>query len=358
VRIQNLKNSRYISLLTLPIVLTFCLNATAQFQNPIHAMKDAWKKAKQQQQQQQPQQQQQQQQPVPQQVQTTQVSSGSVGAPAQAVSFDVPSASGSFGKIADYKKMPDIVGIHLGMPAQEAYAVLRQEAGGSRIDPWPANLPYLGKIESGNQPAMHAWLVNTGGGCQPSQGQSETYDVEMTFPPNPQVVWEVIRCMFPKQPLNKGQVLASLRKKYGKETLAMDVSGGPTTDDSRIVKLYWLFDEAGQPAPPPGAGLQTLQVCFGSGFESVSASTASDVEDLENKTGKVHSMTPWCSSEAVAVVVDVESGANLTYHVYSFIYDVPLALRSLRATHDWWRATLAKLQQDEIERSKQQKAKF
>src|SRR5690348_16175383 len=74
--------------------------------------------------------------------------------------------------------------------------------------------------------------------------EGDSLTVYVTLPPNKQAVWYAERThQFPDKGIAKTTLLNSMRKKYGKETVAWIVRGTPTTDDSKVTALVWLFDE-------------------------------------------------------------------------------------------------------------------
>jgi hypothetical protein len=135
---------RTVQLIVAVLVLTAFLAASlaaAQVQNPIQAIKDAYNSAKQQQPPQQQQPQQASAAPAAGGAQAQKSPQGGAGAP----NFDVPAAAGAYGNIADYKVMPDVLGIRLGMPLPEAYATLQRAYPKDRIDNYPINMPTAAK---------------------------------------------------------------------------------------------------------------------------------------------------------------------------------------------------------------------
>jgi hypothetical protein len=84
--------------------------------------------------------------------------------------------------------------------------------------------------------------------------EGDQVTVDVTLPPNKQAVWRVIRDhFFANKGIPKTTLLASLRQKYGKESLTNVSQGKPAADDSHIQTILWLFDEQGRPAPLPSA---------------------------------------------------------------------------------------------------------
>src|SRR5579884_736167 len=140
--------------------------------------------------------------------------------------------------------LPDVLGIQLGMPAREAHAKLQAALPKYKIQVGSINLPTIDK------PVILSFSSGTHNVPEGMEGDEVIVDV--TLPPNKQVVWRVYRVhFFPDKGILKTTLLASLREKYGKETRAENQQGKPTTDDTHITRMLWLMDEQGRPTPPP-----------------------------------------------------------------------------------------------------------
>lgn len=285
-----------------------------------------------------------------------------------APSFDGPAQRGNYGKIADYKAMPDIIGIHLGMPWPEALAVLRREYSKLPIYPMPfvvSNLPEPPQSAYKADPAtvtVQGAQINTGGtGCVGGPGVPDQVYLQVTAPPNkPQTVYHMTRCNFPAQPLNRDVVLKSLRQKYGKEAVSFRAGGASVaTRDEEMDEIFWFYDEGGKPAPlPQGADWFTLECLAGGTYRS------NQVEMYESYIGEskqlvARPLNPWCVSSGVAVRVTlIASEGEFVRYLRSEMMDIPLWLRGLKVTRDWWAAEVERLRKEEIERSKQQKPRL
>ncbi len=134
----------------------------------------------------------------------------------------------------DYHKLPDVEGIHLGMPVAEAVAIVRKiyTTKGSPEVYW-AKFPYS---------TDPAWITYIRGELPRADGQQgDTILVRFSAPPNPQrvvVIQRQVNFMMGQAP-NGGVVIASLRQKYGMNTKrALGASG-----------VAWLMDEQGNPLP-------------------------------------------------------------------------------------------------------------
>lgn len=145
--------------------------------------------------------------------------------------------------------LPNILGIQLGMPVREAHAKLQAELPKNKLQVGTTNLPTIEK------PVIASFSSNPQQGIMMGDG-GDSVNIYVTVPPNKQSVWWVERTrFFPDKGIAKGTLLASLREKYGKETMSNVRQNKPARDDYEIVELLWLFDEQGRPAAlPTGPG--------------------------------------------------------------------------------------------------------
>jgi hypothetical protein len=121
--------------------------------------------------------------------------------------------------------LPDLVGIRPGMPAQEAYTILKARNPNIRISMGQAPIPGFGDKPVVTE--MSAQVID------PSA--PETITLWLTIPPTKQVVFAVGRLLEydPNQPLLRSKIMESLREKYGTETEAGNW------------QAFWGFDEHG-----------------------------------------------------------------------------------------------------------------
>jgi hypothetical protein len=233
--------------------------------------------------------------------------------------------------------LPDILGIQLGMPVREAYAKLQADLPKNKLQVGTINLPTIEK------PVIASFWS----GPQETIGmgmEADTVKVYVTLPPNKQVVWKVEReHYFPDKGIAKATLLSSLREKYGKETVAWIVAGTPTTDDSKVTALVWLFDEQGRGSvPPPNPPIYN---CVGTGDATlVQSSLPSSV------------VRTWCHTSYVAVVASLSISATpeLYDRMQITSVDVPLALRAGDATVKWKTDIAEGAHKRDIEKGKQQ----
>jgi hypothetical protein len=132
--------------------------------------------------------------------------------------------------------LPDLVGIRPGMPAQEAYTILKARNPNIRISMGQAPIPGFG-----DKPVVTEMRAQVTDPSAP-----ETINVWLTIPPTKQVVFAVGRLLEfdHDQPLLRSKILESLREKYGTET------------DTGNWQAFWAFDEHG--GRPDAARLKQL----------------------------------------------------------------------------------------------------
>ena len=121
--------------------------------------------------------------------------------------------------------LPDLVGIRPGMPAQEAYTILKARNANIKIGMGQAPIPGFG-----DKPVVTEMRAQVTDPAAP-----ETITVWLTIPPTKQVVFAVGRLLEydPNQPLLRSKIMESLREKYGTET------------DAGNWQAFWGFDEHG-----------------------------------------------------------------------------------------------------------------
>lgn len=132
--------------------------------------------------------------------------------------------------------LPDLAGIRPGMPAQEAYTILKARNPNIRISIGQAPIPGFG-----DKPVVTEMRAQVTDPSAP-----ETITVWLTIPPTKQVVFAVGRLLEydHNQPLLRSKIMESLREKYGTET------------DTSNIQAFWAFDEHG--GRPDAARLKQL----------------------------------------------------------------------------------------------------
>lgn len=225
---------------------------------------------------------------------------------------------------------PDVVGIRPGMAAQDAYNALRARANGSKVGIGQST------IQGIQQPVVTVMALQVMG-----SSPREEITVYLTFPPQKQVVWNVVRTLSfeaGKEPL-RASILDGLRQKYGPET-------GATT-----AGMYWTFTEDGQRAN----ATQVMQDGCGN------RAYISQVQDFQNPSptsGYAYmDPVPKCD-KYVGIRAEVgnafsASGALANY-VTVGLTDTAIALRS----RDAWKAIVdrdnAAARQRELDKANQQ----
>jgi hypothetical protein len=237
----------------------------------------------------------------------------------------------------DFSKLPDIVGVHLGMSLDQAKAAFAK-AYPSGIDALQISYGPGG----GSLKAVYILRTkNTDGGTPPG-----TMAVDFTLPPNAQVVWHVGR-MAPQPNVNRSVLLAALRQKYGKETVAIsDATRMPTTDDHDIARMYWVMDEQGHVAsgtpPMMPTGPYGCTLSWGS-------------SGTQPTTPKQQGMPDFCATSFVGVLVSLGLSGNSRDIIISTtteIVDYPVLARSLAATD-----AFTKNENQQIQKQQEQKSK-
>jgi hypothetical protein len=248
--------------------------------------------------------------------------------------------------------MPDIVGVRLGMPAREAFAVLQAAYPKTKLATDPLELPIVDK------PILNGFSA----GYEP-RNNYERVVVLATPPPDKQVVWRVRRYVFYKEPINRANVMASLREKYGKETaMFLNPSSQEKADEAHAGEMWWLFDDQGRPAPLPSGDAvhNTLLTCAGK-FDRG--------DDANNPIFAANNITPpssrdqiaeggWCNTSMIAVIAQVGGAVEILTSLQVEMVDIPAMTRAARAEVAALDAWAKAQQQQEIEKSKQQKPKL
>ena len=273
----------------------------AQTQNPIQAFKNAWKQAKQQAEEQKRQQQQQlESQPAANPQSPTSASGASPASPSQngpivPAAAWVPPTGASDSASRDSgagtpevpvnlnpAKLPDVLGLRLGMPAAEATVAVHKA--------YPVNIiehfPFTSWPDRSN-PNMGFTVLDT-------HNQSDVdMNLSFTAPPGPQLLWRVYRSIRALN-INHQVFLNDLRAKYGRETFATD-SRNVVKDDAQISTLVWLYKEDGERIPPSALTpfqVQSAVTCWG-------AHDVSPQSCLTRKTSRrntpAFAAESWCS---------------------------------------------------------------
>ena len=144
----------------------------------------------------------------------------------------------------------DILGIKLGMPAEQALALLKSSYPASKI-----TLQRTGDYEAAwhtveQQNPRHQWVFQID--VVPTDVSGDTIAVALSLPPSKQVVTSVSRSIFFKEPVAVENIVAGLRKKYGKESYGVDYSMGGLIGifDGSSKQFLWVYDLQGNQVKP------------------------------------------------------------------------------------------------------------
>lgn len=236
----------------------------------------------------------------------------------------------------DPAKLPDISGIHLGMKMPEAKAALQKVYPSARIDAMNG-----GGLGPHNQLAFTALRV---------QGNNTGHDqagVDLTMPPNEQLVWHVAR-VTPQPHVAHAILVAALRQKYGKETFAIANSDKPPANDNEVIQMWWVFDERGQPVAgarlvngsPFGCNGPYRNTTTGTPYDFYRALMAKDTAGLST----------YCTSSYVAVLASI-GGVDIVDYITLDVVDMALAVRSAKATDAWSTAEFDKARRQDTQKS-------
>jgi hypothetical protein len=226
----------------------------------------------------------------------------------------------------------------LGMSEQQALQILHGQYPRGRFQEIPA-----GGIFPTNPKADYGFNI------LPTDVIATDVVVSLTAPPSQQVAWRIVRYTR-RIHTNHANVLAALREKYGKESLAGVGNGTITTDDRSIGTLFWAFDEHGNRAslPSPQAfGSSNLVVIPCSGpFSDVGPRIPME----ENKN------QDWCSS-LVGILITIDP-TEIVENTVTNMVDMKLAARTANAYVAWKHDADAKARATELEKSKKNKPVF
>jgi hypothetical protein len=170
--------------------------------------------------------------------------------------------------------------------------------------------------------------------------------MDLTLPPNSQVVWHVLRNV-PQPHVARAVLLAALRQKYGKETLATTGVQGIATTDDAVDSLWWVYDEQGH--------LQSsTKLLRGSPYGCAAGWGAGG--GAADYMGVAAGRGPdgWCATSYVALNALIGHLPILT-SVQLDMVDTPLLMRSAQATAAWARGLTDKAQQQQVQQSNQVK---
>jgi len=241
-------------------------------------------------------------------------------------------------KLPEVMKMPDVVGVHLGMTEQQALQILHGQYPRERFQEIPAS-----GLFPTNPKADYGFNV------LPTNEIATDVVVSLTAPPSRQVVWHIVR-FTRRLHANHANVLATLREKYGKESFAGYANGSKTSDDQNVGMLFWIFDERGNRAPMPSAqafGSNDINFCLGRGI-AMNPGPRIPIDEVKDPN--------WCAS-FVGVVAEIDP-TEIVENTTVAVMDMRLANRTANAYVAWKRDADAKARTAEIEKSKKNKPVF
>ena len=234
----------------------------------------------------------------------------------------------------DPSKMPQINGIHLGMPMADAKVALQKLYPNAHIDA-------LNGMVVGPQHQSLPWLLRV----QADSSGLDASTVDTTSPPNAQLVWHMARNS-PQPHVAHDVLVAALRAKYGKETLALGTTAtdNPATVDGQILLMYWVYDQQGH--------LQTSTKIvahspFGCGHYADGAN-GNLYSGLVRNPASIP--VQWCLDNYVVVSASLGPKAILDI-LYLDMVDLPLAVRSAKATAAWAKGLDAQAQQQATQKA-------
>jgi hypothetical protein len=250
--------------------------------------------------------------------------------------------------------LPDIIGIQLGMPLEQANELLLKNGDPkARLKVMTTDLPTIDK-------PVTSILVH----APPDEDEKptgETTIVNMTLPPNKQVVWRVHRLhIFPDRGMPRDTLLATLREKYGEETdnytpLKELPSDKPPTD------LWWLFDEQGgrvERLPPLGRDMYVHHFCSLRELGSNAYFIQWFVKDGPSPLGAFDDpRIDMCDSSYIAAHARLVPSdmPELVKAMSVLIVNRPFASRAGTATKAWKKDIAERKYKQDIEKAKQHK---
>jgi hypothetical protein len=227
-------------------------------------------------------------------------------------------------------KLPDTLGIALGMPVKDA--VQRMKELGLAIQ----------AAETNPSNVLEKPLLHELGGSKAMTGSvsGETLRVSIATPPHSQVVWQIFRTtQFPvgAKPAS-ATIYTSLREKYGPEIWKFaDGAGHPSV-------VRWLFDEQGH-ALTGEANTMLARGC--NSYSPNSGTFNNKVGQLDPCYGVVHleAKINAGTKQGIADLLEIK------------LMHGPIARTFLPATEAWLQEQHAKAANRDVERAKQQGVK-
>ncbi len=243
---------------------------------------------------------------------------------------------------------PDIAGLRIGMPLREAFTLLQSAHPAVKLGMYPLDIPGIDK------PVLEGFSY----GWETLAAHPERVIVDVTPPPNQQVVWKVRRYLAQQQ-IYRANALASLREKYGKEMATTPA----VADDQHISDMWWVFDEQGHPAklPNPGpswpsADLKLAECGQKLIYGNDPGSSWFAPNNLEGQLKNLD-LAEWCMSSGIALHAYIGPG-DIVRMLNVDMFQLPLAIRSASAEMKFVNELAKRQQQQQIDKAKQAKPKL
>lgn len=242
--------------------------------------------------------------------------------------------------------LPDVVGFRPGLTLQDAYRQLQDYGIRGQVRAGLIAIP-----EIGDKPLPHTLQLSEAGPTSP-----EVLQLDVTLPPEKQVVWKVNRVLQSAgaaEPMAMSTVLGALREKYGKE-----YSLSPSSNTH-----FWFFDEQGKRAAE--AGGVSYKECVAALGGEFQAEIANDVNLLPKNpyTDPQFDAVPPrqrpCRSLVVVIAhVFAVPGSDLVNALRVSVAHAGLATRARQATYEAIAAVQGKQQQETLDQAQQRKPKL
>lgn len=257
-------------------------------------------------------------------------------------------------------KLPDVLGITTGMPLQQAIDLMKAHDPSQTVIVQQWIVPQA----FGEKPFTHHLSTAT-------TGADDILDVDVTFPPQPQVVWKIHRSIGNENKFTSTltNVLNGLYQKYG-----MPWNPNPGLPLGKG-DLQWFFNEQGQPVnPTTQADIFTRNACQNTMMQEwailgtsqplnpgESPNAPVQIGRLPPRGGIVNlpasldpAKNPQCDN-VVYVHTEINGGADdLKFAVQFWIYDYPLQHRTSIPVNDMLNAAVqrgAQQQQDDLSKA-------
>jgi hypothetical protein len=265
------------------------------------------------------------------------------------VTSDAPTAPPRGGPA---KAPPDIGGVRLGMSPQEVRATLAKRYPGRKID---ANKYQLYLPNAGPTPVAEV-LESVSIGLNELVHPEDQIRILFTPPPRKPVVWAITRNLI-RQNLNRPNTLASLRGKYGHESLADDGTYNAASNDTQVNSMSWIFDRQGRVVALPAGGPQSVDACRqrANGQSMFTYDSVLKAGHTEAQLASDLAISPWCSTSGIIVRADISPRGPIVQTLTVVAIDNPTVESAMHTEAEWLRKLTAARTQQAIDASKQSK---